>query len=202
VPITTRAAFFCALKENIKEFGMSNYQDNLTLDEIGENDLEMAKDAIKKAKQYNFGRNPKKAVLFIKNCMDVALKHLGIDVEIPKGKHAKKMYGNILDRKMKDAGVKIEHRNNYFGNDIWRNGLYIYKDDVLASFISDVLRVSKDISTKDKLRLKNLSTGFCVVTNARTDNFKRIYTPGKIKEVQMIVPSSKKNNAKLLHKDS
>jgi hypothetical protein len=31
----------------------STYQDNMTLDEIRENDIEMAKDAIKNAKKYS-----------------------------------------------------------------------------------------------------------------------------------------------------
>jgi len=178
---------------------MANYTDNLTLDEIGENDLEMAKDAIKNANKYSFGSHMKKSVLFVKHCLDTTLKHLGITVNPPKDKSSRKMYAHILDKQLEEKNIKIEHRKKYVGKEIWRNGLYISQDDVLVAFISDVIRVSQERLTKDKLRLLKESVGYYVVTNARTDNVKRIYTPNPIKKVESLIPPSLKNNVKLLH---
>jgi hypothetical protein len=164
-------------------------QDKLTLDEIADNDLEMVKDAITNANKYPFGRDIRKAKLFIRHCLNCTLKHLGITVTVPKNQFAKKRYEKILDEQMAKARVKIENRKKYAGNDVWRNGIYIYKDDVLVSFISNVLGDVKEEYSKDTMKLPKRSFGgLFVITNARTDNINRIYTP-----------SGTWNNAKLLH---
>jgi hypothetical protein len=161
---------------------MTDYRDNLTLGEIGENDLEMVKDAIKNANKYSF-KNKQSAMLFIRHCMDCTLLHLGITPPKPtKNQFANKRQAQILDQAMKKANVKIEGRNNYHGNDMWRRGIYIYKDGVLVAFISNVMGTMREEYGKGKMTLisKGL-TEMYVVTNARNDVMGRVYGPGKKK---------------------
>jgi hypothetical protein len=160
----------------------------MTLGEIGENDLEMTKDAIKNANKYSFGNNQQKAVLFVRHCIDTTLKRCGIKVSPPKNSFARKLYEKKLDWEMKQAGVVIEKRNKYKGADEWRNGLYITKDGVLVSFISDVMHVTKGKFKKSKMRVVRKSFGYIVITNARTDNISRIYTPTHAEKVTALKP--------------
>ena len=106
------------------------YQDNMTLDEIASYDLEMTKDAIKNANKISFHDN-RSAQLFVMACIKATLRSLGLpDFE--------KTPVEDLDRLQAERNIKIEHRKRYRGEDEWRSGIYIYKDDVLVSFISEV----------------------------------------------------------------
>lgn len=171
---------------------MNNYQDDMTLGEIGENDLEMTEDAIKNANKYTFDTK-NKAMLFIKHCMDCTLKHVGIVVNVPKSKFAQIMYEHTLNKQMKDAGVEIETRRHYKGKDIWRNGIYIQKDGVLVAFISNVLANVKESYSKDAMKLVRSSVGYFVITNSRTDNIKRVYGGENGKPKALILPPSSRN---------
>jgi hypothetical protein len=174
---------------------MNNYTDKMTLSEIGENDVEMVKDAIKNANKYSFGTNKAKAQAFIKHCLDCTLKHLGFIVTLPKGKFAQKIYANNFINQMENSGVKIETRKNYTGKDYWRRGIYIYKDDVLVAFISSVFGNVREEYSKQTLKLKRKSMELFVITNAHTDNIQKVYGGGA--KLEALVPPS--NNAKLLH---
>lgn len=105
-----------------------SYQDNMILDEIGENDAEMHKDAIKNAKRYRF-KSKQEAARFIGYVLDKTMLWCGVMV-VPG------MDPKMVDRQLAVQNVIVEPRNKYKGENIWRKGLYIYKDDVIAAFIS------------------------------------------------------------------
>ena len=160
--------------------GEDTYQKSMTLDEIAENDVAMTEDAIKNANRYRFGLDQKKAVLFIRICLDKTLKHLGMTSPQPPpncfSPAARARFAAKLDKEMRDKQILIEHRNNYKGSDVWRCGLYIYKRDELVAFISDVLTERRTEADPISMKILREDTGFMVITNARVDDGKRIFT--------------------------
>jgi hypothetical protein len=169
----------------LEDINVSDYRDNLTLDEIGANDIEMTKDAIKNANKYEFGNNKKKAADFTKHCMKCTLNHLGVSPGVPpKDQLGRLRFAKRADQMMKKAGVVIEQRKDYDGNDMWRRGIYIYKNGELAAFISNIFADVKESYSKETLKLVGRSNGFFVITNARTDNIDRVYGPRKANVLQ------------------
>ena len=159
------------------------YQKNMTIDEIASNDLEMTKEAIKKAKKYNFGKDMKKAVAFIKLCLGRTLVSLGLPHPQPppnvNSYEAKVRHAAKLDKAMREKQVKVEHRNKYRGNDMWRCGLYIYQRDELVTFISDVLTQRSTEFDPIAQKIGREEIGFIVITNANLEDTKRIFlVPG------------------------
>lgn len=151
------------------------YADKLTLDELASNDLEMAKDAIKNSNRYHFGRDKRKALIFIRTCVDATLKKLGIKVDVPQTKEAQAIYAMALDKAMREKQIRIEHRNRYRGSDVWRCGLYIYHRDELVAFISDILTERRSEIDRVTLKLTREEIGFMVVTNADLSETKKIF---------------------------
>lgn len=141
-----------------KEYQKSDYRDNLTLDEVAENDQEMHKEAIKNARRYFF-KNAWSAQAFVGKCIEVTLKRLGCVVI--QGMPAGRLQG-LMDEKK----IQIENRNGMYSfdnDDFWRNGLYIFKAGELVAFISVPMQRAPgkfDIDQK---------TGIFVITNAKYD---------------------------------
>lgn len=155
---------------------MGNYTDNMTLDEIKDNDLAMVEHAIKNAHRYRF-TNQQKAMLFIRHCMDTTLKRLGVNVSPPKDNAARMLYARTLDKEMKDKDIQIENRSKYRGNDLWRNGIYIFKNGELAAFISNVMGNMREAYSSKTMKLSSKRlTEIYVITNARTDLIQRVYS--------------------------
>lgn len=159
------------------------YQKNMTLDEIAANDLEMVKDAIKNAKKYSFGHDAKKAANFVRHCLARTLVGLGMSHPAPppnvNSQLAKIRHAAKLDKEMREKQVKVEHRNKYRGNDMWRCGLYVYLRDELVAFISDVLTVRQTEYDPISQKIGNENVGFIVITNAQLEDTKRIFlVPG------------------------
>lgn len=170
------------------------FADDLTLDEIQANDLEMTKEAIKHAQKYSFGPDAKKAVLFVRTCVDATLKRLGLTSPQPppncnspaaRARHAAK-----IDAEMAEKQVRIENRNSYRGSDIWRCGLYIYQRDELVAFISDVLTERKTEVDAVYLTVGRESVGYMVITNAVLDETKRIFDMGRS---NLVLPAAMAN---------
>ncbi len=157
----------------------STYTDKLTLDEIAENDMQMLRDAIKNASKYTFGMDMKKAILFVRDCIDRTLKSLGITSPQPppncNSKAARARLAAKIDKEMADRQVKIEYRNKYTGADQWRCGVYIYQRDELVAFISDVFTTRRTEFDPVNMKITGEKVGYMVVTNARTDDSKRIF---------------------------
>jgi hypothetical protein len=72
---------------------------------------------------------------------------------------------------MDRLGVRIEDRQNYNGENSWRNGLYIYKKGELVAFISSI------VHDKPSPFAINRKEHWFVYTNAKLDNR---YVMGKI----------------------
>ena len=120
-----------------KDAELSDYRDDMTLDEVRDNDIAMAMDAIKNAKRYVFN-TAQQCESFRGHCMGVTMKRIGIVV-------APGMDAKFLEKKMKKEKIVIENRvkdphgglgSFYKGQDAWRNGLYVYKAGELVAFIS------------------------------------------------------------------
>jgi len=142
--------------------GMS-YQDSMTLGEIGKNDLAMAEDAVDSAKQYKFGNNLAKAMRFMAACVDASLHYCGVHVPLIADSVAER--ANALDRQMNTKGVKVERRKHHKGGEGWRNGIYIYKDDVVVAFISEPVAVRPTTH----LVIGVGKPEYAVVTNAKVE---------------------------------
>ena len=131
--------------------------DSRTLDEVAADDYGMAKDAVKNAKRYKFQSNikgSKQATLFIGHCVAKSLGDMGFIV-------SPDMNPKMIDRMFKTHKIRIETRDKYSGEDIWRNGTYIFKNDELRVFVSKMLK--RTPGTFDRDRSEYIS----VVTNAR-----------------------------------
>jgi hypothetical protein len=157
----------------------TTFADKLTLDEIAENDLNMVKDAIKNANKYHFGHDMKKAVAFIRECLGKTLVRLGVSHPAPPGNtrspEALARHAAKIDREMNERQIRIEHRNQYKGNDMWRCGLYVYQRDELVTFISDVLTQRRTEVDPISMKIGKETQGFLVITNARLEDTKRIF---------------------------
>ncbi len=120
-----------------KDAALSDYRDEMTLDEVAENDLAMTKDAIKNSKRYGF-QTAKQAQAFMGRCVQTTLNGCGLMI-------LEGMPAALVQRKMDSEKIQVESRTRdpnggpgpfYKGDDSWRNGLYIYKKGELAAFIS------------------------------------------------------------------
>jgi hypothetical protein len=165
---------------------MKDYRDKMTLDEMADNDMAMTKDAIKNASRYNFGRDMRKATIFLRNCLDFTLRRLGMPSPQPpancNSREARIRHEMKIDKAMREKGIRIEKRNNYRGADIWRCGLYIYQRGELVAFISDVLtkRVTKLApGAADLLKIGSDELSYMVITNSAPEDTKKIFiVPG------------------------
>lgn len=157
------------------------YTKNMTIDEIQENDLEMTRDAIKNANKYHFGSNKIAALHFIKKAMDNTLRFLGVVVSVPNSPAARLRYEKGLDKMLNDKQIRIENRTQYRGQDAWRCGLYIYQRDELVAFVSTVLTERRDSVNPITMKIVKSDIGYMVITNARMDEGKRIWTPALVK---------------------
>lgn len=154
-----------------------DYRDDMLLDEMAENDLEMAKDAVKNCQRYRFN-NPLAAKRLHFVAIDATLKRVGLNVLEDFSPTA--IQGN-LDR----LNVQIEDRQNYKGEDIWRNGLYIYKNGEIVAFISSILH------EKPSPFAINRKDNYIIYTNA---NLSHRYISGKVPtsgfDARVIAPGS------------
>jgi len=140
---------------------MTDYQANMTLDEIAANDLEMTRDAVKNAKRYCF-MTPRVALRFQGECVKVLLIRLGLP-------NFEKIPAKLLKKIQKEKQILVEHRSRYDKENLWRNGVYVYQRGELAGFISDV------VVREEEYRLISLPNNpssqagkFCVITNVKT----------------------------------
>src|SRR4030067_2553349 len=148
-----------------EEKDKTTYQDHMTLGEIAEYDMEMTKDAIKNAKEYRFD-SPKKAIMFLGESVKNTMAFLGVPPPYNINSHAHNVFDDLQTKK----NIRIERRKRYEGAHLWRNGLYIYQDDVLVAFIGEPL-----VGGAPPL-MPFTRPGFVVVTNARGDLTSKFYT--------------------------
>ena len=109
---------------------MTDYRDNMTLGEMADNDLEMAKVNIKNAKRVRFFK-PETAFAFQADCVKATLDRLGLDI-------SPLTHPKIAQRRMDAKNVRVETREKYKGENQWRCGIYIYQNGELVTFVSSV----------------------------------------------------------------
>lgn len=99
------------------------------IDELKGYDIDMlAHNLDRKAKDYQ-ANDIGHAMTIIRKLLTKALNSVGIT--ITKDSNEKN-----IDITLKQGNVKVEHRTNYKDDDIWRNGIYVYKNMDLIGFIS------------------------------------------------------------------
>ena len=127
--------------------------DSRTLDEVAADDYGMAKDAVKNSKRYKF-YDFQKATLFIRHCAATTLGDMGFII-------SRDMNPKMIERMFKTHKIRIETRNKYKDDDVWRNGTYIFKNDELRVFVSKMLKHTPGSFDRDRTEY------ISVVTNAR-----------------------------------
>ena len=108
--------------------------DNRTLDEINADDISMLQDALRDRKEHWFTK-PDEAMHFIGDRLFKLLARLGVKVK-------KDMDWRLVDAQLGAHDVRVENRD-YEGDDEWRSGIYVYKDDELAGWISKGRRMMR-----------------------------------------------------------
>lgn len=107
----------------------------MTVAEAAEHDAEMFADSRKTFRRYNF-HTKEQARLFFTHCVIQTLIYLGIPKNVA-------LDDEELERQLQAKHIKLEHRRHYqTSEDGWRNGIYVYKDDLMVCFISYVMRPS------------------------------------------------------------
>lgn len=136
------------------------WTDDRTLDELESDDKQQLERCWHKAKAYHFAKG-NQAKAFMGESVRAVLARMGIDLR-------QNREGDALDREMKERRVKIEHRIDYPAHESWRRGLYIYKDDELAVFISHPIvnspRLNK--SAPGRVIVPDTIAKFVIWTNA------------------------------------
>jgi hypothetical protein len=98
-----------------------------TLDDIKERDIENLEDLMK-GRVHRLFDNKLAVTRFTSAMVFGTLEKIGMVMNA-------KMTGEQADEVMKLRGIKIEPRGNYQGDDAWRAGTYIYKDNEIVTFI-------------------------------------------------------------------
>lgn len=136
---------------------IKTYREDMTIDEIKVNDKEMQAVAIRNANRYFFVEMHQ-AAHFIGDCLKKTLDYLGVVI-------GPKTHPKFVDRMLKKNKVEVENRKHYKDQDAWKQGLYIYKDGELVTFISTIVEGKPDgalIWTGERDNAK-----FSVITNAK-----------------------------------
>ena len=116
----------------------SDYRDKMTRDELAGNDHEMAKIAIRDSRAYYFDLkfdlrtgllDIRVPMAFIGRCIQMTHNRCGIMI-------LEGMDERTIKKLLKKSNVQTETRDFYKGENMWRNGVYIFKDGELAAFIS------------------------------------------------------------------
>ena len=142
------------------------YQDNMTLDEIHDYDNEMVDEAIKGAKNYNF-KNLASCIKFMGLSVDATLRYLGVRLNGSSNDSNtdKQLRALKIDRLFKKHDIRIERRRHYRKGERWRNGLYIYKKDVLVSYTSEPIEM-----IPNKFAIEQ-SKSYSIITNAKVEQY-------------------------------
>jgi len=156
----------------VKEEKDGTYVDKLTLDEIAKNDDDMTREAIKNANRYHFKRY-EAANAFTTNAFILCMRKIGGVIEKDK------QSGHFFSP---DRRTRVEQRDRYQGQDLWRNGIYIYRDDVLAYFIGKPQLFMGSASAI--IRIPPQALAYWVVTNAPLNG-------GKIYSMPSVVGSER-----------
>jgi hypothetical protein len=110
-------------------------------------------------------------------CLDATYRSLGVNVKLPKSRKDYPAYTLKLAKILKEKNIKMENRQDYSGEDVWKKGIYIYQNDALVAFISNLLADGQVITSGYGSKPINRVGGFYIITNAPLEK-KLIFTPG------------------------
>jgi hypothetical protein len=137
---------------------MPEYQSNWTLGEIEGHDAENLKQLTKKqARTYTF-KTVKDVQAFTMEAINKALEKHGISLhtaaEYGMSKGKMDTAGDAFQYLMDEKNVRVEERMQYEGEDAWRCGVYIYKDNEIADFLQ-APRKTKNVIISNELYVVN-----------------------------------------------
>lgn len=100
---------------------------DMTLEEMEQHDIENLTYLMKNGKENHFP-NLFAARVFVRESLDGILKRCGVQC-------SSEAHPAFVDKQLGDNGVKVENRT-YQGEDMWRSGLYVYKENEIVGFVS------------------------------------------------------------------
>jgi len=100
---------------------------DMTLEELGDHDIDNLQHVLSKSKKVYFTQR-EEFFEFIPAAMKRCLLKMGVTV-------TESTLPEEADKQLKEKNVRIERRP-YAGDDAWRAGIYIYKDNEIAGFVS------------------------------------------------------------------
>lgn len=116
---------------------MSDFHGNRTLDDIKAYDEDNLGYLLKNAKNYSFHKRDE-VIAASGEAMNRAMQKHGIDLAVAmqfSNEGDAEAVGNAIDAMMQEKGIRVEQRMDYTGEDRWKCGLYIYKDNEIVDFI-------------------------------------------------------------------
>ena len=116
---------------------MSDFHANRTLGDIEDYDLDNLKYILQNVKEMKF-TELNQVTEFSGLCMNAALQKHDINLNVAIQMSNDPEYedvGAAIDTLMKAKNVRVEERMNYDGEDRWRCGFYIYKNNEITDFI-------------------------------------------------------------------
>jgi hypothetical protein len=127
----------------------SKYQDTWHLADIQGHDVENLKQLLKKkVRTYTF-KSIEEVKTFTMQAINTALAKHGISLQTAAEYGMKKgdldQAGDAFQYLMDEKQVRIEERMDYQGEDAWKCGIYIYKDNEIADFLAAPRPISKTI---------------------------------------------------------
>jgi len=133
-----------------------DFRDELYLEDLPKVDKEMLEDIVKNPRSYNFRGMASEKVFseaiqcFLDN-ITMAFKKLG--AELPPWA----LHFILCQPKSEFNNIEIENRTKYRDEESWRNGTYVFKNGILAYFVS----------APNLQKPNSLSTHYIVRTNVR-----------------------------------
>jgi hypothetical protein len=132
-------------------------KNNWHLDEIQAHDDDNLRTLINSAKDHYF-EYVTEITEFSGLCLNAALNKHGIDLavaeQMSKDKESYSDVGAAIDKLLNEKHVRVEPRMHYEGLDRWKCGIYIYKDNEIADWISAPIHLDNIIESKYRYTLR------------------------------------------------
>jgi len=134
------------------------WTDDRILEDVEADDKKMLENCWDRAKGHYFS-HLKGAKYFMGETLNGVLAKLGVPLSI---------HGDPdeIDKKMAENRVKVEHRVDYPNDEAWRRGIYVYKNDELAAFISHPIVNTPRLNPSKASRIIQPGNNLVIWTNA------------------------------------
>ena len=111
------------------------YQDNMHLEDIKSHDQDNLDVILKRRANRRYFKSANKAVKASGQMVANALKKHSIYLKKAMSQGTIEEAGEYVQKTMNEKHVRVEQRMEYTGEDAWRCGIYVYKDNELSDFI-------------------------------------------------------------------